>query len=175
MNTNKKYDCWFCHCGRIHIMDYDEFKWLEEDYVRRKIVRICRNCGAIYVQHLDTYEDGYAICGTDIYDSFDGTKPTVIQNDEENEYKFYISGGIEVPLKSGGYANYYHGVYVNTDYIKDKYNTTYIPDAEKLDPDCVKVDIDALINKVKDPDILQCISGYCVKIDWSGTPYERKK
>ena len=57
MSTNKKYDCLFCHCGRIHIMDYDEFKWLEEDYVRRKIVRICRNCGAIYVQHLQQTEE----------------------------------------------------------------------------------------------------------------------
>ena len=40
-----KYDVWFCHCGRIHVMPNEYYEWLQEDYKNRFILRICQNCG----------------------------------------------------------------------------------------------------------------------------------
>lgn len=170
-----KYDCWFCHCGRIHIMPYSEYDWLQEDYTKRMIVRVCTNCGATRITYLDEYDDGYSICGSDIYDSFDG-RPTVMEDSDEHKYKYYFSKGIRVPLKCGHYADsFISDTYVNTEYLEKVCKTSFIPEAKKVDPNCCIVDTEELINDVKDDDILRSISGYVVGIDWTRTKYERKK
>lgn len=94
-----KYDCWFCHCGRIHIMPYSEYDWLQEDYTKRMIVRVCTNCGATRITYLDEYDDGYSICGSDVYDSMDG-RPTVMEDSDEHKYKYYFSKGIKFLLSA---------------------------------------------------------------------------
>ena len=163
-----KYSCWFCGCGRIHILANDLYDWMTEDYEHRSIVQVCNNCGTSHKIFLSDNGEGFDVNAMDLRDvNIDILRP--------QECKILFNKGIKVPMKSGGYATYhFHDGYVNVDYIRDKLGTTYIPTALEKDPECTTVDTELLIREVNDEDILQSISGYLVGIDWTGTKYERK-
>lgn len=174
---SKKYDCWFCECGRIHIMDYEFYDWMQENFEHRCVIRICTNCGANHrVWLTESFYGGFDINGADV--DLNG-KRTIIDTTEFsegfNEYKFIFDRGIKVPMKSGGYADYhFHDGYANVDYMREKLGTTYIYEALKKDPLCCTVDVERLIKEVNDDDIIKSISGYIIGIDWKGTKYEHK-
>lgn len=169
----KRYDVWFCDCGRIHIMDYENYDWMIENCEHRQVIRVCTNCGNVHGQFLTKayYEEigeGFDVNGFDVTDrSFDTTSGM--------DYRFHFSKGIMVPMKKGGYADY-HFVdgFVDSEYIKQEFNTTDVTYAKRKDPECITVDTMRLIREVKDDDILTSISGYVVGIDWTGTKYEMK-
>jgi len=162
----KKYDCLFCNCGRIHIMDYDEYDWLESS-PKRSYIRVCMRCGSTHRVFLTDNGEGFDICSVDVPDG------TIVH---DINTKIHFSRGIMIPLKSGGYADWrFHDGYANTDYLRDTLGTTYIPEALKKDPLCTTVDTERLIREVKDEDILNSISGYIVGIDWTGTKYDHRK
>lgn len=173
----KRYDVWFCECGRIHIMEYENFDWMKDNCAHRQVIRVCTNCGAVYGQFLtrNYYEDigeGFDINGFDITDK---SIDTAIDTSYGMEYRFHFSKGIMVPMKKGGYADYhFKDGFVNSEYIRNVFNTTDITYAECKDPECTTVDTMRLIREVKDDDILTSISGYVVGIDWTGTKYERE-
>lgn len=146
-----KYDVWFCKCGRIHLMNKRKYDWLADDSKNRKIICVCQNCGATRQTWLDEYfEGGNIICSSDVKEGeFIG----------DNNTQFIFSRGIPVPLRSGGFAEYFtSGIWYDSD-IKRKVWT-----------ECLIDDIKYRY-KEEAEDILNSISGYAVDIDWEGTPY----
>lgn len=168
MGNKKRYNCWFCSCGRIHVMDYEVYEWLKKDCEHRRVVRVCQNCGRSTVTWLQDYCYGsLEICGNDFTDQ------EVIPGGEY-EYRFILNRGIKVPMVSGWYANSYHGnTYVDWDYIQTYYGNSDLSEVEKKNPGVTQVDVETLIREVKDDDILRSIAGYVSGIDWTGTKYER--
>lgn len=163
----KKYDCWFCDCGRIQVMPDDYYDWMAEDYQHRRVIRICQNCGATRIVWLDTYMEGFAVNSTDF-------RNEEIQTNGEIEYRIIMNDGIKVPMMNGGYADTHYGcTYINWSYLEKDLGTTYLPAAKEDDPNCTKVDVQRLIRE-NDPEVIKSISGYLVGIDWTGTPYEWK-
>lgn len=164
----KKYDCWFCECGRIQIMPDEYFDWLAEDCLHRAVIRVCQHCGATRLVWLEDWGDqGFAVNSTDFINEEISTK-------DDTEYRIIFNKGIEVPMMSGGYADSYQGdTYINWEYLEKELGTTYLPDAQTKDPNCTKVNVQRLI-KENDPDIVKAISSYVTGIDWSGTEYEFK-
>lgn len=158
-----KYEAWFCHCGRIHLMNNDKYDWLSKDFRNRKIIRICQNCGATRQTWLDEYfiedEDdprpSFTVCGSDVKEGeFIGDSNT----------QFIFSKGIRVPLKSGAFAEY-HGPAGG-----------WFDDKGKCE-----VWTDRLIQNIqrefKDEaeDVLNSISGYVAGINWEGTLYSHEE
>ena len=164
----KKYDCWFCDCGRIQLMPQDYISWMAEDYLHRKVIRVCQHCGATRVMWLDTYMDeGFAL------NSADFTNEEICTNGDI-EYRIILNEGVRVPMKSGGYADAFQGnMYMNWEYLEKSLGTTYLSEAKEKDPNCIKVDVQRMIRE-NEPEIIKSISGYVVGIDWSGTEYEFK-
>lgn len=149
----KKYSVWFCTCGRIHVFPMEEYDWLEEDYRVRSIIQVCQNCGATYETYLTRgFEEGFDVCGRTIGD-------VVYSPDDLKNVKLFMGKGIRVPLKGGFIAEHYNSS-INQYYDEDwnAYN----------------VDTKALIEEVKDDEILQSIAGYVSGIDWTGTKYDIK-
>lgn len=141
----RKYDCWFCRCGRVHIMP-DSY-WNELKDPNRRILRFCLHCGATKELWLEEYEDGYCCCSMSI-DKLDLTSEQLMN------YHLVASHGIMVPLEEGGYADYQAGGM----WFDDRGNKS-------------KVNAKRLIREVKDPEILHSIAGYANGIDWRGTEY----
>lgn len=162
-----RYDCWFCNCGRIQPMDWGFFDWMAENPDTRRLIRVCQNCGATRMQWLDEYDGGQAICGTDLSDK-------IIDTTDDNEYQIIFDHGIRVPLKCGVDAEaYLANTYINFDYLREHVGTTWVAEAEKIEPGCCTVDAERLIRDVKDEDLIKSIAGYVSGIDWTGTKYER--
>lgn len=147
----KEYDCLFCKCGRIHIMEKSVYDWMGQDYKNRIVFRVCTHCGASVMTWLDPYEDGFAInsCGVqnDTYD---------INN---SSAKIIFSEGIKVPMKS------------KTEYADEYFNCRFVS-SKTLS--CT-VDTKQLIKEVNDDDILRSISTYVSDINWDGTKYSSHK
>ena len=164
----KKYDCWFCDCGRIQLMPTDYYDWMAEDHEHRRVIRVCQHCGATRVIWLDPYMDeGFAVNGADFINE-------EICTNGDIEYRIILNDGVRVPMMIGGYADSYYGnVYVNWEYTEKDLGTTYLPEAQAKDPNCTKVDVNRMIRE-NEPDVIKSISGYLSGIDWSGTEYELK-
>ena len=164
----KKYDCWFCDCGRIQVMPNEYYDWMAEDYQHRRVIRVCQHCGATRIMWLDTYfDEGFAVNSADF-------RNEEINTNGDIEYRIIFNDGVKVPMMCGGYADAHYGnTYVNWEYIEREFGITYLPEAERKDPNCTKVNVNRLI-KENDPEIIKSISGYLVGIDWSGTEYELK-
>ena len=168
--SKKTYDCWFCSCGRIQYMDYEMYDWLQENPTKRYIIRVCTHCGAsLQVWLSDNFDIGYDINARSV--DFNGVR-TIIDTTQGIEYKLIFDRGIKVPMISGGYADCHIGSsYANTEDMKEKFGSTYFPDALKKDPNFCTVDVKRLIKEVDDEDLIESISGYIVGIDWAGTGY----
>lgn len=164
-----QYDCWFCHCGRIQVMDYAMYDWLREDHEKRRVIRVCQHCGETRIVWMEPYWDGYALCSSDFYDK-------TITPDDDKEYAFILSKGITVPLMDGHNADCLCArMYCNADYIKEKYNTTDLTWVKENHPESVTVDVERFIAENKSKrDILESISGYVAGIDFSGTEFASK-
>ena len=173
-NNKKKYDCWFCECGRIQILDSEMFNWLEEKYEKRYIVQVCTHCGKTRQMWLTEYlDEGFAINSFSVNPN--GSRTEIDTSKDDNEYRFIFDNGIMVPMMHGKYADLHLGnTYVDAEYIIKELDTTSIDEALKKDPLCCTVNTERLIREVKDPDILKSISGYMVGISWKGTEYEHK-
>lgn len=142
-----KYDVWFCHCGRIHVMPNEYYEWLQEDYKNRFILRICQNCGNILKIWLDEYDDGYSINSTSISN-------IEFSENELKNCKIITNYGIRVPMKDSFYAVHF----MSGTFLSEFGFTT--------------VDTKKLINEVKDKDILASIAAYAVNINWDNTEYK---
>lgn len=142
-----KYEVYVCSCGRIHLMDRSNFDWLSDNYTKRSVIIVCNNCGSAREIFLDEYMDGFALCEEEIKD-----KEIDIENGRES--KIIASRGIRVRLKNKNEATeYYDRMWSDENYKQDE------------------VDVQYLINSVKDEEKLKSIAGYCFGIDWSGTKY----
>lgn len=171
----KNYDCWFCSCGRIHIMESDLFDWLQEKHEKRSVIRVCTNCGANRRVYLTENGEGFDINSFEV--NLNGLRTIIDPAEDGNEYKFIFDRGIMVPMKRGGYADYHshhNHMFINTDYMETTLGTTCINTALQQDPLCFTVDTKRLIKEINDEDIVRSISNYIVGIDWSGTKYERR-
>ena len=148
----KKYDCIFCHCGRIQLMPEEYIDWLSEDWQHRFILRICQNCGTTTKVFLDEYFDGYAICASEVRNV--EYKPEELAN-----CRIIMDQGIRVPIKNGLYAHYHIG--------SAWYDENGVGGGKS-------VDTQRLIREVNDEEKLSSISRYVTGIEWEGTPYEYK-
>ena len=160
----KRYDCWFCGCGRIHIMDNELYDWMAEDHERNHVVRVCNNCGAARRIFLTSNCEGWDVNGCDVQNTeIDCTK---------NHYRFIFSRGIRVPMKEGNDATSHCGnLFIDWDYVTKTYPNHSIYELEKKHPAVITVDTEQLIRNVRDNEIVRSISGYASGIDWSGTEY----
>lgn len=174
-----KYDIWFCDCGRIHFYPRSDWDWMAEDHEHRRSTQICRNCGAIYehflTENFDEYEGkpGFDLNGY----SYTNLDRIEIDPKDEIQCRFYIDKGIKVPLKEGGYADgHWCGVYFNAEYMNKMGYPSDISETCQH-RECITVDTERLIHNItydyKDDaeDLLKCISGYIVGINWDGTKY----
>lgn len=162
----------FCRCGRIHVKDQKDYDWMAEDHTKRSVIDICSNCGVSHKTFLEPYEDGFALCSSDLRDSEDEVFAKVI-----------ASSGIRVYMMSGEEADtFQNGYFANCDEWRRMEQTRNdfcsICDAEKQRQAWATVDTERLIRDVKvkfkdrAPEVLKLLSAYLVKIHWTGTEYE---
>lgn len=148
-----KYSVRFCNCGTIHLMNNDNFDWMEEDFGNRSVVQVCRNCGFTKETYLEPYEDGFCHCGHEINEAeFEG----------DSNHRVIISRGIRIPLNE----SFGHAAYISpaNHYFDDDGNLCTV-DTKRL--------IEQIKHDYKDDadNILYSIAGYVSGIDWSGTKY----
>lgn len=162
---SQRYDVWFCTCGHIHFMPFDILDWIEEDYMNRKAIQVCKSCGAVRETTLDPYEEGFCTC-RDIYrDTELDCKIT------EGYTKLFVDNGVPVYLKN------FDG---STVPASGKLGNRWFGINSKGNQEFNSVDTLRLIQDIKHnyredaDDILRSISGYVSGIDWSGTEYEIK-
>jgi len=158
-----RYDIIFCTCGKIHAINYEHFDWMIEDSENRSLINVDTNCGITIEYFLNEHiEDdgtkGYDLCSKAITDEtkiIDGVTTRVI-----------LSKGFRIPLMSGGYADCLMGnKFVNSSYIENELHTTWLPDAEKKDPNCTQIDFKKLIKEIDNKDILKSMTGYIPFMD----------
>lgn len=159
-----KYEAWFCHCGRIHLMNNDKYDWLAEDFQNRRIIRVCQNCGATrqtwldecFMEDEDDPRPSFTVCGSDLREGeFIGDSNT----------QFIFSKGIRVPLKN---------VF--------RFATSRLGGNGWFDEDGNpgEVDTESLIKEIRSQfkdeaeEVLDSISGYVVGINWESTPYSHE-
>ena len=147
--ADRKYDVWFCRCGTIQLMPKEYYKWLEEDYVNRSILRVCQCCGTVRRVWLSEYENGFCVNSTSEED-FE------LSPEEQSNVRVIFSKGIRVPLKGGLYATRFSPAVV------------WFDETGKG-----SVDTNRLIREVEDEDKLSSIAAYAAGIDWRGTPYDQ--
>lgn len=175
----KKYDVWFCNCGRIHFFPTEDYEWMMGDPEHRSSVQVCRNCGAIKEHSLADCGDEYSINHT----GFERQNYINFMESSEYQRRFYMHTGIMVPLKEGGYADAYttyslSHIYMNYKYIQENYHIDDYQQHIKDHPELFTVDTPKLIREVTKKyqevadDLLISISGYNSGIDWSGTKYQ---
>lgn len=173
-----KYDIWFCNCGRIHFMPKSDWDWMAEDCEHRRVLQVCRNCGALY-EHFLT-ESFYKTPGFDLngYDYINEDR-IIFNPTDDIQRRTYLDRGIKVPLIEGGYADgHWSNIYFNAEYMRRMgYPSDISSSCEH--PDCITVNTDRLIREVQSKypeeadELLKCISGYLAGINWKGTKYER--
>lgn len=105
MNT---YTSKFCNCGRIHIHPDKDTDWMMDDYKHRRVLHVCRNCGATFQLFLterstDREKPDFYLNGCDI----EHDRDIDIESDSDVKYRIHISDGIKVPMGDGNYANYF--------------------------------------------------------------------
>ncbi len=175
----KKYDVWFCTCGRIHFFPMEDYEWMMGDPEHRSSVQVCRNCGAIKENSLADCGDGYSV------NHIGFKRQTYINFMESSEYqrRFYMHTGIMVPLKEGGYADTYtmHNLshsYMNYKYIQENCHSDDCQQYIKDHPEVITVNTPKLICEVTKnypeiaDDLLGSIAGYYSGINWTGTTYQ---
>lgn len=151
-SERKLYDVWFCHCGRIQLMEYEQFNWLREDFANRFIIRICQHCGTAQRVWLSEYDDGFAVNSTSLEDII--LNPADLMN-----CRIIMDKGIQVPVITDNADLFpWADAHISTSWWHNNQTAT--------------VDTARLIRDVKDEDKLRSIAGYVSGIDWSGTPYE---
>ena len=144
-----KYEVWFCSCGRIHIMPWGYYDWIEEDWMHRSIIQVCQHCGKAQRINLDANCDsGYDICKSTV-------RNVELSEEELQNTRILFNTGINVPVISGGYASYC----TNGIWFDEHDNKT-------------EVDTEMLIKGIRDEEILRSIAGYVSGINWKGTAYE---
>lgn len=165
-----EYNTNFCRCGRIHAIKYDDsWDFMKEDYRNRKVAHVCSHCGSSFLMFLTEYEDGYSMNSM-------GLQDTVI--DEVS--KLIVDSGIILFTESGHVVDQYvNGYFVNeAEWAKHQYDHTSLDEAYRAGEKWCRVDAAQLIKdvyshyKAEADAILKSISGYAVKIDWSGTKYD---
>lgn len=166
----KKYDVWFCHCGRVHFMPWELWDWMQGDCEHRCVIQVCQNCGATVMHFLTENGEGFDMNGVSVRDQEFSTGDGM-------EYRFLFHSGERVPLKCGEFADAFQaGKFMNWDFITQTYGQhTYLSELEKNFPSLTTVDTEWLIREIKDPDKLHSMSGYAVGIDWTGTEYDWRK
>ena len=143
----KKYDVWFCSCGRIQLMPEEYYSWLAEDYENRSVIRICGGCGkAMKVFLTESCYQGHDINSVAL-------EQIILDESNKDNIRIIYDAGIKVPVKNGYYAtsHFFHT-------WSDEYGHS-------------EIDVEQLIKDVNDEDILKSIAAYSSGIDWTGTPY----
>lgn len=136
MNT---YTSTFCNCGRIHIHPDKDIDWMSEECKTRRVLHVCKNCGATYLEFLtekfpDSDKPEFYINGCSVIVDQD------IDPNGDIKYRIHITDGIQVPMRDGNYANYYRNCkfcYIDpeTPYAKDE---STIVDKSRLISDIYK-------------------------------------
>lgn len=161
---SKRYDVWFCTCGHIHFMPFDVLDWIEDDYINREAIQVCKSCGAFRKTTLDTYEDGFCICR-------DTKRDSKITENIDRCVRLFVDNGVSVYLKN------FDGSTISA---SGKLGNKWFGVNSKGNQEFSSVDTLRLIQDIKhnyredSDDILRSISGYVSGIDWSGTEYEIK-
>lgn len=151
-----KYNVWFCSCGRIHVMPMEYLDWIQEDYKNRSVIQVCSHCGATYRTFMDTYEDGYTVCG-------DSPEDIEIFNDPN--VRVLIKKGISVPLVRAYDADYHHSHFWWSEGQKHEVDT------ERF---IHEVFNNYKYSKEEADEVLKSISGFYSGINWKGTKYAKE-
>lgn len=172
------YDIWFCNCGHIHFMPEVEWNWMYHDPINRRVLQVCRNCGAInectwrHNDAVDAREESYRKG----YSSLNDINPITIDPAYAGCSKVRLDKGIRVPLVEGGYADTYHnGIWHNKEYMDQKGYSSCPSDY----PNCFKVNTEKLIGEIQmnypnsASDLLRDISNRPSTINWDGTAFEK--
>lgn len=155
-----KYDVRFCRCGRVHFIDYEKLCAVCDDQ-GKEVIQICNNCGDAFRRGLSDYLDGKAWYAEDLRDTeiADTSKIGLI----------IASSGEQIRMKTGGYATAeIAGTFIDWETPRP----SDVPEQEWAVMQRT-VDTQATINWIDDEEKLKALSGYVVKIDWSGTGYAR--
>lgn len=157
MNT---YTATFCNCGRIHIRPDKDIDWMSEDCKTRRVLHVCRNCGATFQLFLterstDREKPDFYLNGCDIEHDQDIN----IESDSDVKYRIHISDGIRVPMTDGQWANYYrnnmfHYIDPETPFARDESSSVdsqklFTGIRDKYKDDLESADIEEIIKAIK--------------------------
>lgn len=177
---NTKHTAHFCSCGRIHMLDDDKLDSIFEE--GKMLLLICAGCGAATIIGADVEPDyftGENACIMFTKD-FSRNEDTSITTGGEVKEIFY-SQGIKVPMKTGGYADFYiGGRFFDTTTPVDEYlieeKDTKEEILELFNNHKLKaktVDMNRFIKGTPD-DILDEISNYAIDgFNWKNTKYDK--
>lgn len=155
MNT---YTATFCNCGRIHVRPDKDIDWMSEDCKTRRVLHVCKNCGATYLEFLtekfpDSNKPEFYINGCSIIVDQD------IDPDGDIKYRIHISDGIRVPMTDGQWANYYRNnmfYYIDpeTPFARDESSSVdsqklFTDIRDKYKDDLESADIEEIIKAIK--------------------------
>ena len=160
---NKKYEVYFCSCGRVHFVDSEK---LGNAIVNEKeILVICNNCGNSFVEGADKEEydgeEGYMMYSRSIRD-------TEI-NDTSKIDSIVFTPGEKVFMMTGREATYY-GNSTFIDWETKKLDNVTDEEWKKIRE---IVDVERTINLIRDDNKLSNMSNYVTGIDWKGTKFEK--
>ncbi len=156
----KKYDVRFCSCGRVHFI---ENKTLEKicDEQDQEILFICGRCGATSRIGLDDYMDGKAWYSITLNDA-------KIDDGLSRIGLIIHSRGEQIRMETGGEATYHGDIFI--DWETQKPEGVDVVEWEKKRR---TVNTQHTINWIRNDDKLDALSCYAVKIDWTGTKFEK--
>jgi len=160
---NKKYEVYFCSCGRVHFVDSEKLnKAIESE---KEILVICNNCGNSFVEGADKEEyddeEGYMMYLRSMRD-------TEI-NDISKIDSIVFTSGKQVRMMTGGEATFYgNSTFIDWETKKPDNVTT-----EEWEVTRKTVHVQHTINWIRDDNKLNHMSNYVTDIDWKGTKFEK--
>jgi len=161
---NKKYEVYFCSCGRVHFVDSEKLSNAIES--EKEILVVCNNCGNSFVEGADKTQDDDGKVGYMMY-SF-SRRDTEI-NDTSKIDSIVFTSGKQVRMMTGGEATFYgSGTFIDWE-TKKPDNVT----DEEWKTMRETVHVQHTINWIKDDNKLSHMSNYVTGIDWKGTKFEK--
>lgn len=180
-----KYNVYFCKCGHIHFIPYEELDAAYEN--DQEIVLVCTSCGHVVRFGADKMENAWKEEETDpdiVYDmyTFDiredfvmSPSSTCMPNTSKAFRKILFSGGVGVPMKTGYNANCFDpgsGMFYDMRYPDRMYELTAMNSDElrnflaNWNQDMKTVNMNLLKRCLTDEQIKD-LSGYAVRgFEW---------
>jgi len=163
VKENKKYEVYFCSCGRVHFVDTEKLNKAIEN--EKEILVVCNNCGNSFVEGADKQEYD----GEECYMMYSRSMRDTEINDTSNINSIVFTPGEKVFMMTGGEATFY-GNSTFIDWETKKLDNVTDEEWKKIRE---IVDVERTINLIRDDNKLSNMSNYVTGIDWKGTKFEK--